>query len=68
MFWSWTAIAILALTIALLTGRSGPLLVGAGAALASALDHYGLPLPLQWLAGLAGVIIILGLTWVRRRR
>ena len=68
MFWSWIAIAILSLIVALLTGRLGPLIIGAGAALATLLDHYGQPAYLQWPIGAAGFFWVMLGSWRQRRR
>ncbi len=68
MFWSWIAIATLSLIVALLTGRIGPLIIGAGASLATLLDHYGQPAYYQWVVGAAGFFWVMVGTWRHRRR
>ena len=68
MFWSWIAIAILSLILALLTGRIGALIIGVGAVLAALLDHWGQPTYQQWLVAAAATFwVILG-SWRQRRR
>jgi uncharacterized membrane protein len=68
MFWSWTAIAVIALIIALLTGRAGPLIAGVGAALAAWLHHLALPIPAQFAAICGGFLVSLLLVWRGSRR
>lgn len=67
MFWSWLAAAVLALLVALLTGRSGALLIGTGAALAALAAHSAQPAWVGWLAAAAGPIAIVARAWARRR-
>jgi hypothetical protein len=68
VFWSWIAIAVLALIVALLTGRLTPLMIGGGASLAAAAAHLAWPGAIQWLLCAAGFVVGGAVAWHSSRR
>jgi membrane protein implicated in regulation of membrane protease activity len=68
MFWSWIAIAIVGLLLALLTGRGAPFVFGVGAAVAAWLAHTDYATFVQVGACALGAAAAVWILWTGSRR